>query len=166
MNRPSLQPKINSDEPNLARRRAGDGGVVGEVDTRPPGSLVYHLVDYQDPHLDRVFSALGDPTRRAIIARLEQEESLSITEIAEPFKIKYRAVIKHLGVLSDAGLITRSKHGRTVDIRLQATRLQEATEWLRRYERFWTPTINRLAVYAKSKEAEAAKNDAEKKRGK
>jgi DNA-binding transcriptional ArsR family regulator len=113
------------------------------------------MVNYEAPELDRVFAALVDPTRRAILARLEQQESLSISAIAEPFAIKLPAVMKHLDVLGDAGLITRAKRGRTVDIRLTAAPLREATDWLRRYERFWTPALDRLAAYAEDKEAQA-----------
>jgi DNA-binding transcriptional ArsR family regulator len=120
------------------------------------------MVNYQSHDLDRVFAALGDPTRRAILARLEREESLSITAIAKPFAIKLPAVMKHLGVLGDAGLITRSKHGRTVAVRLSPGPLQEATDWLNRYERFWTPALDRLGAYAERKEAEAATEDASK----
>jgi len=113
------------------------------------------MVNYKQHDLDRVFAALVDPTRRAILARLEQEERLSISAIAAPFAIKLPAVMKHLDVLGDAGLITRSKHGRTVDIRLSPEPLRDATDWLRRYERFWSPALDRLAAYAEAKEAEA-----------
>jgi DNA-binding transcriptional ArsR family regulator len=113
------------------------------------------MVNHEAPELDRVFAALGDPTRRAILARLEQQESLSISAIAEPFAIKLPAVMKHLDVLGDAGLITRSKHGRTVDVRLAPAPLREARDWLERYERFWSPALDRLATYAEGKEAEA-----------
>src|ERR1700733_14439716 len=113
------------------------------------------MVNYQHQPLDRVFAALVDPTRRAILARLEHEESLSITALAEPFAIKLPAVMKHLDVLGAAGLITRSKHGRTVDVRLSPERLREAAEWLARYERFWSPALDRLAAHAEAKETEA-----------
>jgi DNA-binding transcriptional ArsR family regulator len=113
------------------------------------------MVNHQHQDLDRVFAALVDPTRRAILARLEQEESLSISAIAAPFSIKLPAVMKHLDVLGGAGLITRSKQGRTVDIRLSPTPLRDATDWLRRYERFWSPALDRLAAHAEGKEAEA-----------
>jgi DNA-binding transcriptional ArsR family regulator len=116
-------------------------------------------VNYQDQDLDRIFAALGDPTRRAILARLEREESLSITAIAEPFAIKLPAVMKHLAVLGDAGLIARAKHGRTVDVRLAPAPLREAADWLRRYERFWSPALDRLAAYAEKREAEAQADD-------
>jgi DNA-binding transcriptional ArsR family regulator len=113
------------------------------------------LVNYQSRDLDRVFATLADPTRRAILARLAREENLSISALAEPFSIKLPAVMKHLDVLGNAGLITRSKHGRTVEVRLSAAALRGATEWLQRYERFWSPALDRLAVYAERKEAEA-----------
>jgi DNA-binding transcriptional ArsR family regulator len=113
------------------------------------------MVNYQDRSLDRVFAALVDPTRRAILARLEQEDSVAISALAEPFAIKLPAVMKHLDVLRDAGLITRSKHGRTVDVRLSPAPLREAMDWLARYERFWTPALDRLAAHAEAKEREA-----------
>jgi DNA-binding transcriptional ArsR family regulator len=113
------------------------------------------MVNYSDRALDRVFAALVDPTRRAILARLEQEDSLSISAIAEPFAIKLPAVMKHLDVLGDAGLITRLKRGRTVDVRLSPEPLREARDWLGRYERFWAPALDRLATYAEDREAEA-----------
>jgi DNA-binding transcriptional ArsR family regulator len=113
------------------------------------------MVNYRPRDLDRVFATLADPTRRAILARLADEEELSISELAKPFTIKLPAVMKHLDVLDDAGLITRSKHGRTVAVRLSAAPLRGATEWLRPYERFWAPALDRLAAYAERKEASA-----------
>ena len=110
--------------------------------------------------LDRVFATLSDPTRRAILARLARKESLSISALAEPFSIKLPAVMKHLDVLGDAGLITRTKHGRTVHVRLSPAPLREATQWLRRYERFWSRALDRLAGHAERKEAEARAADA------
>ncbi len=112
------------------------------------------MVNYQHAELDRVFAALGDPTRRAILARLEREERLSVGALAAPFAIKLPAVMKHLDVLGAAGLITRSKHGRTVDVRLSPDPLREATEWLARYERFWSPALDRLTAHAEAKEIE------------
>jgi DNA-binding transcriptional ArsR family regulator len=112
------------------------------------------LVNYRAHDLDVVFASLSDPTRRAILARLAREESLSVSDLAEPFSIKLPAVMKHLDVLDDAGLITRSKQGRTVRVRLSPAPLRGATEWLRRYERFWSPTLDRLAAHAERREAE------------
>jgi DNA-binding transcriptional ArsR family regulator len=119
------------------------------------------MVNYQHGELDRVFAALVDPTRRAILARLEAEESLSIGALAQPFAIKLPAVMKHLDVLGQAGLITRSKHGRTVDVRLSPAPLRGAADWLARYERFWSPALDRLARHAESREAGARTREAE-----
>ena len=111
------------------------------------------MVNYQE-RLDRTFAALVDPTRRAILAQLERRDSASVSELAEPFAIKLPAVMKHLDVLDAAGLIARSKSGRTVTVRLRAQPMREAMDWLRRYERFWTGSLDRLAAYAERKEAE------------
>ena len=105
--------------------------------------------------LDRVFAVLADPTRRAILARLEAEECLTVSDLARPFAIKLPAVMKHLDVLDGAGLITRSKHGRTVDVRLSPAPLRVAADWLDHYARFWSPSLDRLAALAEAKESES-----------
>jgi DNA-binding transcriptional ArsR family regulator len=112
------------------------------------------MVNYSD-RLNLVFGALVDPTRRAILAELEQRDGASVTDLAAPFAIKLPAVMKHLDVLADAGLITRKKSGRTVTVRLRPQPMREAMEWLQRYERFWSLGLDRLAVYAEAREAEA-----------
>jgi DNA-binding transcriptional ArsR family regulator len=112
------------------------------------------MVNYQE-RLARTFMALVDPTRRAILAQLERRDGVSISELAEPFTIRLPAVMKHLDVLADAGIITRSKSGRIVTVRLRPQPMREAMEWLRRYERFWSNSLDRLTAYAESKEAEA-----------
>src|SRR5580698_4101698 len=117
-----------------------------------PRYMVNHLAP-----LDRTFAALVDPTRRAILARLEREGSASITALKSPFAIKLPAVMKHLDVLDEAGLITRTKVGRTVTVRLAPEPMREALEWLRRYERFWSASLDRLTTYAESQER-AARN--------
>jgi DNA-binding transcriptional ArsR family regulator len=114
------------------------------------------MVNYSE-RLDRTFAALTDPTRRAILARLEREDGATVSELARPFAIKLPAVMKHLDVLDAAGLVARSKQGRTVTVRLRPEPMREATEWLRRYERFWTPRLERLAAYAERKETQAKK---------
>jgi DNA-binding transcriptional ArsR family regulator len=113
------------------------------------------MVKFCGSHLDRTFAALVDPTRRAILARLALEESVSISELARPFAIKLPAVMKHLDVLGAAGLIMRSKKGRTVAVRLAPEPMTEAMNWLRRYERFWSARLDRLAAYAEAEEAKA-----------
>jgi DNA-binding transcriptional ArsR family regulator len=120
-------------------------------------SIVHHMVNYKERQLDHTFAALGDRTRRAILARLEREHSASVTKLAKPFAIKLPAVMKHLDVLDEAGLITRSKAGRIVTVRLRLEPMRAAMDWLRRYERFWSKSLDRLAAYAESKEAEARK---------
>jgi DNA-binding transcriptional ArsR family regulator len=114
------------------------------------------MVNYSE-RLDRTFAALVDPTRRAILARLEREGDASVSELARPFPIKLPAVMKHLDVLDDAGLITRSKIGRTVTVQLAPQPIRDALDWLRRYERFWSASLDRLAAYAEAKEIEARK---------
>ncbi|PTM38675.1 metalloregulator ArsR/SmtB family transcription factor [Bosea sp. 124] len=102
------------------------------------------MVKFQETQLDRTFSALSDPTRRALLARLEAEDALSVSELAQPFAMSLPAVMKHLDVLSDAGLITRTKTGRTVSCRLNADPMEEAMGWLARYQRFWTQRLDAL----------------------
>ena len=116
------------------------------------------MVNYQ-ARLDHTFAALVDPTRRAILARLEREDAATVSELARPFAIKLPAVMKHLDVLDQAGLITRSKSGRTVTVRLRAEPIREAVEWMRRYERLWSASLDRLAAYAERKEAAARKKE-------
>src|SRR5579871_3660018 len=111
------------------------------------------MVNHQQ-RLDRTFAALVDPTRRAILAQLERRDGASVSELAEPFAIKLPAVMKHLDVLDEAGLITRAKTGRTVTVRLRPQPMREAMEWLKHYERFWSPRLDRLAAYAEKKESE------------
>jgi DNA-binding transcriptional ArsR family regulator len=105
------------------------------------------MVYYSTDTLDRTFAALADPTRRALLAQLSERESLSVSELARPFDMSLPAVMKHLDVLADAGLVTREKSGRTVSCRLRAARMQEASDWLTRYQRFWTERLDRLAAF-------------------
>jgi DNA-binding transcriptional ArsR family regulator len=116
------------------------------------------MVNYQT-RLDRTFAALVDPTRRAILAQLERRDGASVSELAEPFAIKLPAVMKHLDVLDDAGLVTRTKSGRTVTVRLRPQPMREAMEWLRRYERFWSGSLDRLTAYAERREAETRRKE-------
>jgi len=119
------------------------------------------MANYPASQLDRTFAALVDPTRRAILARLGEEESVSISELARPFPIKLPAVMKHLDVLSSAGLITRSKQGRTVAVRLAPEPMEEAMTWLQRYERFWSARLDRLTAFAEAEEARISSADQE-----
>src|ERR1700719_3672676 len=107
------------------------------------------MVNYHE-RLDPIFAALVDPTRRAILARLEREDGASVSALAQPFVIKLPAVMKHLDVLDDGGLISRAKVGRTVTVRLRPEPMREAMDWLRRYERFCSKSLDRLAAYAET----------------
>ena len=104
------------------------------------------MVKYSDTALDLTFAALADPTRRALLAQLSERKGVSISELAKPFPMSLPAVMKHLDVLSDAGLVTRAKVGRTVTCRLRAGPMEQATEWLNRYQRFWAEGLDRLAA--------------------
>jgi DNA-binding transcriptional ArsR family regulator len=105
------------------------------------------MVKYQDPVLDRTFAALADPTRRALLARLGSRDNISVSELAQPFAMSLPAIMKHLDVLSDAGLVAREKTGRTVACRLTATPMEQAMDWLRRYQRFWSESLDRFAAF-------------------
>jgi DNA-binding transcriptional ArsR family regulator len=96
-----------------------------------------------DRVLNTTFAALADPTRRAIIARLASGEA-SVAELAEPFAISQPAISKHLKVLEQAGLISRSQDAQRRPRRLEAKPLAEATEWLERYREFWEENYQRL----------------------
>jgi DNA-binding transcriptional ArsR family regulator len=117
--------------------------------------IVYQMVHYREERLNRIFSVLSDPTRRAILMRLADQRALSVSELAEPFDIKLPAVMKHLDVLDDAGLIRRSKTGRTVTVKIAAGSLRPARDWLERREQFWTASLDRLVDYAEAKERAA-----------
>jgi DNA-binding transcriptional ArsR family regulator len=97
--------------------------------------------------LDQTFAALADPTRRAILMRLERKERLAVSELARPLAMSLPAVMKHLDVLDRAGLIAREKSGRTVHCSLKPKPLRDAMEWLERYEAFWTERLTALADY-------------------
>jgi DNA-binding transcriptional ArsR family regulator len=110
------------------------------------------MVKVSSSALDRTFSALADPTRRALVLRLAAEPDLSVSELAAPFKISLPAIMKHLDVLSDAGLVGRSKTGRTVACRLEAEPMRDAFEWLYRYQKFWSERLDRLAAFLEGEE--------------
>src|SRR6266540_1144220 len=109
--------------------------------------MLNHMVNYREAPLDRTFAALADPTRRAMVARLSEAKSLSVGALAAPFAMSLPAVMKHIAVLSDARLVTRSKTGRTVECRLTAKPMQDAMQWLDRYAQFWSERLDRLAAF-------------------
>jgi DNA-binding transcriptional ArsR family regulator len=105
------------------------------------------MVNYQPSPLDRTFAALADPTRRALLARLDAEDGVTVSDLARPFPVSLPAIMKHLDVLSDAGLITRSKAGRTVTCQITPAPMEQAMNWLAHYERYWTEQLDRLAAF-------------------
>jgi DNA-binding transcriptional ArsR family regulator len=99
--------------------------------------------------LSLVFSALADPTRRAILARLAQGEA-PVKALAEPFDLSGPAITKHLKVLERAGLISRSRDGQQRPCRLEPSGLEPAADWIERYRAMWEEQLDRLDVYMKS----------------
>lgn len=101
------------------------------------------MVNQADAALTLTFRALGDPTRRAMLSHLARGER-TVGELAEPFNMSLAGASKHVKVLERAGLVRRRVRGRTHHCRLDARRLAEAHEWLRRYERFWSERLDAL----------------------
>ena len=109
-----------------------------------------------DP-LSATLSALADPTRRAILARLSRGEA-TVNELAEPFDISLPAVSRHLKVLETAGLISRGREAQWRPCRLEADALKGVDDWLARYRRFWTQSFDRMDAYiAELKAKDASK---------
>lgn len=104
--------------------------------------------------LSATFSALADPTRRAILSRLALGET-SVKDLAAPFKMTLPAVTKHLKVLERAGLITRSREAQWRPCRLAPTPLRDASDWIEQYRRFWDESIDRLEIYLQELQAQA-----------
>ena len=93
--------------------------------------------------LDRVFSALADPTRRAILARLAQGEA-TVNALVQPFALSQPAISKHLKVLEGAGLVARGRNAQFRPVRLDPAPLAEAARWLCDYQKFWDQSFDRL----------------------
>jgi len=96
--------------------------------------------------LDRVFGALADPTRRAILARLAQGEA-TVNELVAPFDLSQPTISKHLKVLERAGLVARGREAQFRPVRLNAAPLASAAHWLGDYRRFWAESLERLHTY-------------------
>lgn len=116
-----------------------------------PGGILNQVVNLLEPEaLDAVFSALADPTRRAIVVRLAEGEA-SVSELAAPFDVSLPAVTKHLAVLERAGLLEHRKEGRVRHCRLVASPLKVADDWLSAYRVFWEMRLNSLADHLSSR---------------
>jgi len=110
----------------------------------------------QTDKLSATFSALADPTRRAILARLSTGEA-SVQDLAKPFKMSLPAVSKHLKVLERASLIRRGRAAQWRPCYLDAAPLKEAADWVDKYRKFWEESYDRLDAYLQAMQAEAAK---------
>lgn len=126
--------------------------------------MVNHMVEHtaptltargtDDAALDRVFRALADPTRRAMLGQLAERER-SVGELAAPLAMSLAAASKHVKVLEDAGLLQREVRGRVHVCRLDARPMHGGAEWLRHYERFWNARLDRLAALLEAEDAAA-----------
>ena len=108
--------------------------------------------------LSVTFAALADPTRRAILARLSQGEA-SVTDLAKPFDLSLPGVSKHLKVLQRAGLVTQGRNAQWRPCRLEGARLQEASEWVGEFRRFWDESFERIDEYLAEFQKENKSND-------
>lgn len=100
----------------------------------------------QTDALSATFSALADPTRRAMLARLAEGEA-TVNELAEPFEMTLPAISKHLKVLEKAGLVSRGKHAQFRPCRLEAAPLKDIAGWVEAYRRYWEASFDRLDSY-------------------
>lgn len=103
--------------------------------------------------LSATLSALADPTRRAILARLSRGEA-TVQDLARPFSVSLPAISKHLKVLEGAGLIERSRSAQWRPCRLRAEPMREAAAWIDQYRAFWEASFDRLDAYLKQLQAQ------------
>jgi DNA-binding transcriptional ArsR family regulator len=111
--------------------------------------------EYPTATLDRVFSAVSDPTRRAILSRLAESDA-RVTDVAEAFPISLNSTSKHIRVLEGAGLVRRRVRGREHFLSLDAAPLADAAAWIEHYHRFWSDQLASLEAFV------TARNDPEK----
>lgn len=104
------------------------------------------MVKYKSKILDRTFGALADPTRRQILEQLATGDRC-VTDLARPYSMSLPAVSKHLRVLERAGLVRRRRDGRIHRLKLEASPMKEAQQWIEEYRRFWEQSFDRLDAY-------------------
>jgi DNA-binding transcriptional ArsR family regulator len=112
------------------------------------------MVEHRPQTLDRVFRALGDPTRRRMIGSLSAREC-SVSELARPLKMSLAAASKHVSVLEQAGLVRRTKRGRTHFCRIDPRPLERAHSWLAVYQGLWNQQFDKLDIYLARKKVGA-----------
>lgn len=113
--------------------------------------------------LDRVFAALADPTRRAILGRLASGEA-TVNELVAPFALSQPTISKHLQVLERAGLVSRGRDAQFRPVRLNAAPLAGAAQWIGDYRRFWTESLDRLEEVVNTMKREEKRHAASKRR--
>src|ERR1044072_1131039 len=128
----------------MRRNAESSGAPLGLTSARNARSkpFGYLTVRFIMDHLSATFSALADPTRRAILARLPRGET-PVTELAAPFNMSMPAVSKHLKVLDRAGLISRGREAQWRPCRIEAAALKDVDDWLESYRRFWVEGVDR-----------------------
>jgi DNA-binding transcriptional ArsR family regulator len=117
------------------------------------------MVKYTESQLDAAFSALADPTRRAIVARLARG-SATVSELAQPFDMSLPAVSKHLSVLECADILKRRKEGRTHHCSIDMATLKRAMAWIDRHRILWEGSLDALAEYLEETESTEEKTNA------
>lgn len=105
------------------------------------------MVKYPDGILNQTFAALADPTRRSILQQLSQGGDCRVTDIAKPHAMSLPAVSKHLRVLEEARLITRTRQGRVHSLALNAAPMRQAQAWIESYRVHWEASLDRLEDY-------------------
>ena len=100
-------------------------------------------MDKTQPTIDRIFRALGDPTRRAMMEKLS-DNPITVSQLAEPFGITLAAVVQHLQVLEECGLAQTEKHGRVRTCRIQPASLQVAAQWIADRKSLWELRLDKL----------------------
>ena len=110
--------------------------------------MLNHMVNYNQHRLDLVFGALAHPIRRGILARLSNGET-TIAELARPFRVSAPAITRHMRILEEAGLLSRTKQGRAHRCRLEQKRMQEAEAWIEDHRKFWNQRLDALERYLK-----------------
>jgi DNA-binding transcriptional ArsR family regulator len=107
------------------------------------------MMDKKQADIDRVFSALGDPTRRAMLERLSSgpASAMSVSRLAEPFKMSLAAVVQHLQILEDAGLVKTEKTGRVRSCRVESTGLDAAVQWIKARRPEWDRKLDWLEEF-------------------
>jgi DNA-binding transcriptional ArsR family regulator len=118
---------------------------------RAPAGIFIRMGEYQAAVLDRVFSAVSDPTRRAILARLADSDA-RVTDVASAFPISLNSTSKHIRVLEGAGLVRRRVRGREHILTLEAGPLAEAAGWIEHYQRFWSDQLASLDSFVIGRE--------------